>query len=145
MIIEPNRYLRALLRDYQLRGGTVVVREFADASQIRTLGEELVVNCSGLGSRALFGDTQLVPIRGQLSVLAPPRDIDYLTLSRTGYMFPRADGIVLGGTFERGNWSTEPDADTERRIVAAHQAFFAAMSAARPRHAARGVQRRFSS
>jgi D-amino-acid oxidase len=42
-------------------------------------------------------------------------------------MFPRADGILLGGTFERGNWSIDPDPDTEKRIVDAHRAFFEAM------------------
>jgi D-amino-acid oxidase len=127
MFIEPNRYLRALLRDYQLRGGTVVVRDFASLAQVRALGEDLVMNCTGLGARALFNDTVLEPVRGQLSVLAPQPAIDYLTLTSTGYMFPRSDGIVLGGTFEHGNWSTEPDAETERRIVAAHERFFAAL------------------
>ncbi len=128
MIIEPNRYLRALLRDYTLRGGTVVVRDFADVSQVRALEQELVVNCSGLGARALFGDQDLEPVRGQLSVLAPQPNIDYLTLTPIGYMFPRSDGIVLGGTFEHWNWSTAPDAETERRIVAGHQKFFNAMA-----------------
>jgi D-amino-acid oxidase len=128
MIIEPNRYLRALLRDYALRGGTVVLRDFADVSQVRALEQELVVNCSGLGARALFGDQVLEPVRGQLSVLAPQPNIDYLTLTRIGYMFPRSDGIVLGGTFEHGNWSTAPDAETERSIVAGHQKFFGAMA-----------------
>lgn len=97
--------------------------------QVRALEQELVVNCSGLGARALFGDQVLEPVRGQLSVLAPQPNIDYLTLTRTGYMFPRSDGIILGGTFEHGNWSTTPDAETERGIVASHQKFFDAMAA----------------
>ncbi len=40
-------------------------------------------------------------------------------------MFPRNDGIVLGGTFESGNWSTAVDLETQRRILAAHEAIFA--------------------
>ncbi len=35
-------------------------------------------------------------------------------------MFPRSDGIILGGTFERGNWSLEPDTGTTARILAAN-------------------------
>jgi D-amino-acid oxidase len=127
MFIEPNRYLRALLRDVQLRGAAIVVRAFTDAAQVRALDEELIVNCTGLGAGALFGDTALEPVRGQLSVLAPQPAVDYITLSAAGYMFPRSDGIVLGGTFEHGNWNTAPDPQTERRIVAGHQRFFAAM------------------
>jgi D-amino-acid oxidase len=127
MFIEPNRYLRALLRDVQLRGATIVVREFAGIAQVRALDEDLIVNCSGLGAGALFGDAVLEPVRGQLSVLEPQPAVDYITLSRAGYVFPRSDGIVLGGTFEHGNWNTAPDPETERRIVNGHQRFFAAM------------------
>jgi hypothetical protein len=31
---------------------------------------------------------------------------------------------VLGGTFERGNWSTEVDLATQAQILAAHEALF---------------------
>jgi D-amino-acid oxidase len=129
MIIEPNRYLRALLRDYLGRGGTVVVRELAGRAQVASLAEPLIVNCTGLGAGALFGDTTLEPVRGQLSVLAPQPAADYITFSSAGYVFPRSDGVVLGGTFEHGVWNTAPDPATERRIVDAHQRFFAAMRA----------------
>ena len=39
---------------------------------------------------------------------------------RWGYMFPRADGILLGGTFERDVWNTTPDpaAIAGHRLVA---------------------------
>jgi hypothetical protein len=42
-------------------------------------------------------------------------------------MFPRRDGILLGGTFEYGVETREPNRDAERRIVAAHEAIFDAM------------------
>ena len=60
--------------------------------------------------------TPLTPIKGQLVVLRPQPGIDYLSIGggrfSTGgsqYMFPRADGILLGGTFERGVDTLEPD------------------------------------
>jgi hypothetical protein len=40
-------------------------------------------------------------------------------------MFPRPDGIILGGTFERGEWSTSPDPRAIARIVEAHRQLFA--------------------
>jgi hypothetical protein len=46
-----------------------------------------------------------------MEVLLPQSEIDYCYLSGSGYMFPRRDGIILGGTFEHGKWSLEPDAD----------------------------------
>ena len=39
-------------------------------------------------------------------------------------MFPRADGILLGGTFELDEWSTEPEPETIARILASHQRLF---------------------
>ena len=61
-------------------------------------------NCTGLGARDLFGDTELQPVRGQLAILLPQPEIRYAFTGDAGYMFPRADGILLGGTFERDDW-----------------------------------------
>jgi hypothetical protein len=35
-------------------------------------------------------------------------------------MFPRSDGILLGGTHDVGVWSEEPDLQAKQRIVAEH-------------------------
>ena len=42
-------------------------------------------------------------------------------------MYPRTDGIALGGTSEEGVWSLEPNEEARQQIVAAHIALFAAM------------------
>ena len=73
----------------------------------------------------LFNDPVLEPVRGQLTILEPQPDIDYTYLTGELYMFPRSDGIVLGGTFERGNWSTSVDLASQSRILAGHEAIFA--------------------
>ena len=128
MIVETSRYLRRMQTDLYEAGGEIEVREFHDKSEIAQLSEPLVVNCTGLGARDLFGDEELVPIRGQLEVLLPQADIDYVMLMGNGlYMMPKSDGIVLGGTFERGNWSLDPDPATRRRLVTGHAAFFEQM------------------
>jgi glycine/D-amino acid oxidase-like deaminating enzyme len=82
------------------------------------LREELIFNCTGLGALALFGDEELTPIRGQLAFLLPQPEVDYCTLGPGNiYMFPRHDGILLGGSFQRGNWNTEPDPVITERIL----------------------------
>jgi hypothetical protein len=43
------------------------------------------------------------------------------------YMFPRRDGIVLGGTHVRGDWSLEPDLAAKSRILAGHAKLFSAL------------------
>ena len=126
MLVEPNTFLPAVERDFFLQGGSTVVRRFHSASLIAALSEPVVFNCTGLGARDLFGDKVLEPVRGQLTILEPQPDIDYIYLADGPlYMFPRNDGVVLGGTFEHDNWSTQPDLATQARILAGHEAVFA--------------------
>jgi D-amino-acid oxidase len=127
MLIEPNRYLRALERDVLERGGRIVVRSFTSASDLMTLEEPLIMNCTGLGAKELTGDTQLEPVRGQLTVLASQPAVDYITLHGGRYMFPRTDGIILGGTFQHGNANVAIDPVQITQIVGEHEAFFNAM------------------
>ena len=118
MLIEPSIYLNALLRDFELAGGRIAVREFASPRELAALPEGLIFNCTGLGSRELFNDRELTPIRGQLTFLLPQPEVDYMTLGPDDYyMFPRQDGILLGGTHERDNWNTEPDVATVERVL----------------------------
>ncbi|HEY2475302.1 MAG TPA: FAD-dependent oxidoreductase, partial [Candidatus Cybelea sp.] len=125
MLMEPNTFLPAVQGDFLLQGGRIVVRAFRRPADVAALHEPVVFNCTGLGSRALFGDAELEPVRGQLSILEPQPAIDYTYLAGGLYMFPRNDGVLLGGTFEHGNWSTAPDLATQARILAGHEAIFA--------------------
>lgn len=127
MLIETSIYMRALLHEFLIAGGRLVVREIPRDALI-AFDEPIVFNCTGLGARTLVGDDELIPAKGQLTFLLPQPEIDYVTLPGNGlYMFPRRDGILLGGTFERGNWTLEPDLDAARRIIEGHRRFFDAM------------------
>ncbi|MEP7347476.1 MAG: FAD-dependent oxidoreductase, partial [Gemmatimonadaceae bacterium] len=107
LVIEPFIYLRALLDDFRMAGGTIVVQHFASLRDLAQLRERVVFNCTGLGSRTLVGDTELKPASGQLAVLPPQPDVDYtLYHGPFYYMVPRQDGIILGGTFDLGNESS---------------------------------------
>src|SRR5207302_1197807 len=55
MYVETGRYLRQMIRDLQVAGGKIEVRHFASLADIAGLPEGLVFNCTGLGSRDLFG------------------------------------------------------------------------------------------
>ena len=124
MYVETGRYLRQMERDVRLAGGRIEVRRFATPADIAALPEALVFNCTGLGSRDLFGDQELQPVRGQLAILEPQPEIRYAALGDFGYMFPRADGILLGGTFERDVWDPTPQPADIARIIASQKRFF---------------------
>ncbi|HJX28114.1 MAG TPA: FAD-dependent oxidoreductase, partial [Thermoanaerobaculia bacterium] len=133
MIIEPPIYLNALVQDFRLAGGRIVVRDFSSQEEILGLEEPVILNCTGLGAKALFGDEDLTPIKGQLIVLLPQPEVDYVMAQGWLYMFPRADGILLGGTFQGGVWDLEPDQEAFQRVLAGHDQIFARMR--RPRAA----------
>ena len=129
MHIEPSLYLLTVLADFRLAGGRVVVREFPDTQSIAALSEPLIVNCTGLGAATLFGDGDMLPIKGQLVVLMPQPDVDFITIGPGGlYMMPRQDGIILGGTFERGVSTLEPNPVETQRIVQGNRALFESMA-----------------
>jgi D-amino-acid oxidase len=124
MYIETGRYLRQITRDVELAGGKIEIRKFATPADISALPESLVFNCTGLGSRELFGDMDLHPARGQLAILLPQPEVKYAFMGSAGYMFPRADGILLGGTFELDQWDATPDPKMIANILASHKRFY---------------------
>ena len=124
MYVETGRYLRQMIRDVEVAGGKIEVRRFATPADIAGLAEALVFNCTGLGSRDLFGDQELQPVRGQLAILEPQPKVNYAYTGSSGYMFPRADGILLGGTFEIDQWDPTPQPADIASIIADHKSFF---------------------
>ncbi len=124
LYVETGRFLRQMVRDVQIAGGRIEIRRFATPAELASLPEPLLFNCTGLGARALFGDSELVPVRGQLAILLPQPEVRYAFTGEAGYMFPRPDGILLGGTFERGIESTIPDPASIERIIASHRRLF---------------------
>jgi glycine/D-amino acid oxidase-like deaminating enzyme len=130
MLIEPAIYLDALVRDFLIAGGRIVIREFHAVDEVAALGEGIIYNCTGLGARALFGDQELTPVKGQLVFLLPQAEVEYMTVGPGDiYMFPRHDGVLLGGTHDRNVWDTSVDPAVTERILRENAALFGAMRA----------------
>ncbi len=123
MIAETNVFVPRLVEDFVARGGSIEVKSFASRLELGGLPEPLILNCTGLGAKALFDDPELVPIKGQLSLLIPQAEIDYCYLDGRNflYMFPRSDGIILGGSHEEGVSTTDPDPAVATRIFDGHR------------------------
>ncbi len=119
-LIETSIYLMYLMRRFVSQGGRIVQREVKglDAALAQSA---LVINCTGLGSRDLLGDTALFPIRGQIMrVTRPAINKFYVTEAPDGtatYIVPRSGDCILGGTAEVGNWSLEPEPATAISIL----------------------------
>ena len=115
MLIEPAIYLAAIVRTCAPREGGSSSADLSRAD-VAALDEPVILNCTGLGSAELFGDRELVPIKGQLTILEPQPGVDYAVKSTTEdlYMFSRRDGVVLGGSHQRGVWTLTPDPQETR-------------------------------
>ena len=107
LAIEPATYLDALVEDFLSFGGRIVIRKFDSPRDLAALPEPVVVNCTGLGSATLFGDRELVPIKGQLTHIAPQPGVNYRASSRlpdggNAGINPRGDGLIIGNSQELG-------------------------------------------
>jgi D-amino-acid oxidase len=81
----------------------------------------VIVNCAGIGARELVPDPDLVPVRGQVVIVANPGLTEFFVGEHDDpelltYFFPRGATVLLGGTAQSGNASTEPDQATAERI-----------------------------
>ncbi len=122
LLIETPIFLDRLVQEVRASGGRIVIQEFQDAASVLALEEDVVFNCTGIGARALFGDEELIPVKGQYTILKPQPEVDYIAGA-----IPREDGILIGTTGQFGEWSLEPDRDAERRYMERARVFFEAM------------------
>ncbi|KAG0335962.1 hypothetical protein BG004_008253 [Podila humilis] len=140
--VNAPKYLQFLQEQVMARGGII---ERATVDSLKALAQishdksgskpEVLVNCSGLGSRTLAGvhDLQMFPTRGQIVIVRVPDEIwpkaKQFTMERyaegsamdTGkitYVIPRENGeIVLGGTMEHWSIRETIAEETSKAIV----------------------------
>jgi hypothetical protein len=102
LLIEPPIFLPRLETDLKAGGVTFVQRKFVSKSDVLTsLTQKIIINCTGLGAKTLWNDSKMVPVKGQLAMLPAQPALQYL-FGQYGYMFPRIDHVVIGGTYEEG-------------------------------------------
>lgn len=114
---EGSAYLPWLEKRVKESGGVLLTRRIEDLWELHP-SFDIVVNCSGLGSRQLVGDLNIFPVRGQLLKVQAPwvkhfiRDGSGLT-----YIYPGASNVILGGSRQKGDWNLTPDAEISKDIL----------------------------
>ena len=121
-MIAPPIYLRRLHDQFLAAGGNVEIREIETLSELASEAP-LLVNCSGVGAREVAGDEAVYPIRGQTMLLdASGIRVGYMDNSAIDHIFPRSDGVLIGGVKVKGDWNKQLDpsvaADIMRRCSA---------------------------
>ncbi len=121
-LIETQIYLPYLVDRFKSNGGTFQIEEIKNPTDYDS---KLNINCTGLGSRELFNDTKLTPIQGQVVKVEKPKNVTSIATdfhfgehnNKLSYVIPRKDGIVLGGTSEKGEESLIVDNDLSKEIL----------------------------
>jgi glycine/D-amino acid oxidase-like deaminating enzyme len=95
MMFNITAYARLLMADFLANGGKIEIAEFHTPADFAKLREKVLINATGYGSRALFGDESIIPVRGQLARMIPQPDINYGLVYQGVSFVPRRDGLVF--------------------------------------------------
>lgn len=140
---EMEAYLPWLAERVRALGGTLTRGRVA---RLADLGGQAgtVVNATGLAARALADDAAVFPARGQIVVVANPgletsvRDEEHP--GGMTYIHPRSRDVVLGGTFQPGDWNEAPDPATTAAILRRCVELVPELAGARPLREAAGLR-----
>ena len=120
LIIPCGRYLSWQMEKFKANGGRVIQRKLKNLDEIDNV-YDVIVNCSGLGSRELVNDQEMYPVRGQAILVDAPW-VKHSIAAEVGddvtYIYPRSDGVLLGGTAQFNNWSGKIDFADREGIMA---------------------------
>lgn len=117
LLIETDIYMPFLLESFRALGGQIEKREINNMDEVLD-GADIVVNCTGLGSRDLLGDEELYPVRGQMlrvrSTAICETIFDDTGPNALGLVVSRGDDLMLGGTTQAHDWNLDAEpADSE--------------------------------
>jgi D-amino-acid oxidase len=105
-VVDMPVHLRWLVERLAVMGVSIRQARVGDLAAAHD-GVDAIVNCTGLGARELVGDTELLPVRGQV-VLVEQFGLQRWMLDETDpldptYVVPRRDIVVVGGTAVDGD------------------------------------------
>jgi hypothetical protein len=95
MMFNISSYARLLMADFLGNGGKIEISEFHTPGDFAKLREKTLINATGYGSRDLFSDKSVTPVRGQLARMIPQPDINYGLFYKGVSFVPRRDGLVF--------------------------------------------------
>ncbi|MEP6594863.1 MAG: FAD-dependent oxidoreductase [Ginsengibacter sp.] len=99
-LIETQIFLPYLQLLLQGNGVQFIKKEIKDFNEL-IRDHDIVINCSALGSGKLCNDESVIPVKGQVGLLSPKKNLPiYVDNEKLLYIVPRKDAIIIGGTYE---------------------------------------------
>ena len=124
LLVEPLIFLAKMQADLHAANVRLVPYELATLGQTSNLSENIIVNCTGLGSKTICNDRLMHSVKGQLVLLPPQPNLQYLFAGHHGYVFPRQDYVVVGGSEEMDIADPTPNMQICKAILANMKALF---------------------
>lgn len=118
LMFNLSAYARLLLADFRTNGGQIEIREFQSPQQLGRLPQKTLINATGYGARALFGDSSITPVRGQLARLIPQPEVGYGLFYKDVSFVPRRDGLVFQKVGEDDYYGFDDETTTPDRAEA---------------------------
>ncbi|XP_028251961.1 D-aspartate oxidase isoform X2 [Parambassis ranga] len=114
---ECSSYLPWLKKRFMKAGGQVEQKRINSLQELSS-SFDIIVNCSGLGSKTLVGDPHVYPVRGQVLKLEAPW-LQHFTRDSDGktYIYPGIHSVTVGGTRQEGDWRLQVDEGDTKSIL----------------------------
>jgi FAD dependent oxidoreductase len=119
MMFNLTAYARLLMSDFGANGGKLEIAEFHTPDDFAGLREKTLINATGYGARALFGDKTVTPVRGQLARGIPQQDVGYGLFYKDVSFVPRRDGLVFQVVGDSDYYGFDDDTTVADRAEAA--------------------------
>lgn len=122
--LDGKLFIDDLSRLVQTKGAQLYQRYFDNVGDILKLNENIIVNCTSIGSQIIFNDKDFLPIRGHLIDFKQQEGIDYsfyqaLPQEKDYWvkLYPWSDRMILGGVFETNVQECEVDSAVINRLL----------------------------
>ncbi|OXU29069.1 hypothetical protein TSAR_011175 [Trichomalopsis sarcophagae] len=104
---EPTKLLPFLMKKLRSMDVRIVKTKIKDLKKLKGDGFDIVINCTGIGSRELCSDKSVIPVRGQVIRMKAPWMYETFTEEDCdgNYVIPNMESVVLGGTHQENDFN----------------------------------------
>eukprot|EP01024_Parvocaulis_polyphysoides_P056828 TRINITY_DN60208_c0_g1_i1.p2 TRINITY_DN60208_c0_g1~~TRINITY_DN60208_c0_g1_i1.p2 ORF type:complete len:231 (+),score=61.38 TRINITY_DN60208_c0_g1_i1:114-806(+) len=117
IVADQSYYIPYLMERLESQGCTFEQSRVENLEDLEGEKFDVVVNCAGIGARALLPDEGVYPVRGQVVRVKAPQVSGVWFMDEKAYIITNVDTIVLGGTQQKGDWNTQNDQQDVQNIL----------------------------
>jgi hypothetical protein len=129
LLVDTSIYIPDLYEKAKAKGVQFIPMTFQTKEDLAHLKQNILFNCTGLGSAHLFHDPSLIPVAGQLIELKAQEGLNYILAAPPQggldlYVIPIHNKIILGGSYEVNVNPQQPNLQLCEQILENAREFF---------------------